>query len=55
MADAAHIILTRDSREHSGNFYIDDEVLGAEGITDLNQYQVDKDLDITELAPDFFI
>ena len=55
MADAAHIILTRDSREHSGNFYIDDEVLAAEGITDFNQYQVDKDLDITELAPDFFI
>ena len=27
MADAAHVILTRDSRGRTGNFYIDDEVL----------------------------
>src|SRR4051794_25584320 len=27
MADAAHVILTRDSRGDTGNFYIDDEVL----------------------------
>ena len=55
MADAAHIILTRNSREHTGNFYVDDEVLAAEGITDLNGYQVDTALDISELAPDFFV
>jgi len=55
MADAAHIILTRDSREHTGNFYVDDDVLAAEGITDLNGYQVDTSLDISELAPDFFV
>ena len=36
MSDAAHIILTRDSRESTGNFYVDDEVLASEGITDLN-------------------
>ena len=55
MADAAHIILTRNSREHTGNFYVDDEVLAAEGMTDLNSYQVDTALDISELAPDFFV
>ena len=38
MADAAHAILTRPSRECSGNFFIDDEVLAAEGITDLSVY-----------------
>ena len=42
MADAAHVVLTRDARdpENSGNFYIDDEVLAAEGVTDLSAYAV---------------
>ncbi|KRO96738.1 MAG: NAD(P)-dependent oxidoreductase [Proteobacteria bacterium] len=55
MADAAHIVLTRNSREFTGNFYIDDDVLASEGVTDLNHYQVDPALDITELLPDFFV
>ena len=55
MADAAHIVLTRNSREFTGNFYIDDDVLASEGITDLNHYQVDTALDIKELLPDFFV
>ena len=52
VADAAHIILTRESREFSGNFLIDDEVLGWEGITDLERYAVDPG---AELMPDFFL
>ena len=52
VADAAHIILTRRSREFSGNFLIDDEVLAAEGITDLERYAVDPG---AELMPDFFL
>ncbi|MBC8380539.1 MAG: NAD(P)-dependent oxidoreductase [SAR92 clade bacterium] len=55
MADAAHIILSRNSREFTGNFYVDDDVLASEGITDLNHYQVDTALDISELLPDFFV
>ena len=55
MADAAHIVLTRNSREFTGNFYVDDDVLASEGITDLNHYQVDTALDIKELLPDFFV
>jgi citronellol/citronellal dehydrogenase len=55
MADAAHIVLTRNSREFTGNFCIDDDVLASEGVTDLNHYQVDPALDITELLPDFFV
>src|SRR2546421_644735 len=31
MADAAHVILTSDSRTHTGNFYIDEEVLEGAG------------------------
>lgn len=38
MADSAHAILTRDPRECTGNFFIDDEVLAEEGVTDLSPY-----------------
>lgn len=38
MADAAHAILTRPSREATGNFYIDEEVLREEGVTDFSPY-----------------
>ncbi len=38
-ADAAHVVLTSPSREATGNFYIDDEVLANAGITDLERYR----------------
>jgi citronellol/citronellal dehydrogenase len=38
MADAAHAVLTRPSREATGNTYIDDEVLAEAGVTDLSAY-----------------
>jgi citronellol/citronellal dehydrogenase len=40
VADAAWQILTRDSRGTTGNFFIDDEVLAAAGVTDLSRYAV---------------
>jgi len=40
LSDAAYVILNRDSKEHSGNFYVDDEVLASVGITDLEKYSV---------------
>ena len=40
MADAAHAILTRDARANTGNFYIDEEVLRAAGVTDFERYAV---------------
>lgn len=52
MADAAHIILTKPSREFTGNFCVDDDVLESAGITDLSGYAVDPD---KELQPDFFV
>ena len=52
MADAAYYVLSRPSREATGNFYIDDEVLAAEGITDFDQYAVDPS---SKLMPDFFL
>jgi len=40
MADAAYLIVTRDSRSATGNFFIDEEVLRGHGITDFEQYAV---------------
>lgn len=38
MADAAHAIFLRDSRSTSGNFYIDEDVLREEGVSDFGGY-----------------
>ena len=51
MADAAYAILTKDV-SYTGHFAIDDEVLRAEGVTDLSKYNV---VPGAELLPDFFI
>ena len=40
LADSAYIILNRNSKECSGNFFVDDEVLASVGITDLEKYSV---------------
>ena len=40
LADSAYIILNRNSKECSGNFFVDDEVLASEGITELEKYSV---------------
>jgi citronellol/citronellal dehydrogenase len=52
MGDAAHAILTKPSRELTGKFCIDDEVLIAEGKTDLSEYAMDPN---AQLLPDYFI
>jgi citronellol/citronellal dehydrogenase len=40
VADAAHAILCRPSRQCTGNFFIDEQVLAEEGVTDLSGYAV---------------
>ena len=52
MADAAYVILTRSSRECTGNFFVDDDVLRAAGVTDFSKYQTVPGAD---LIPDFFV
>lgn len=52
VADAAHQIFQRNSRECSGNFFIDDEVLSNAGVTDFAQYAVTPD---TPLHGDLFL
>ncbi|WP_314036234.1 NAD(P)-dependent oxidoreductase [Dietzia sp. CH92] len=51
MADAAHAILTRDPRACTGNFFIDDDVLAEEGVTDFSAYGGP----LEELEPDLFL
>ncbi|MFH1796913.1 MAG: NAD(P)-dependent oxidoreductase [Pseudomonadota bacterium] len=52
MADAAHAILTRPSRDCTGNFFIDELVLREEGVTDFSVYAPGAK---GPLAGDFFV
>jgi len=52
VADAAYIILNRPSTETTGNFFIDDEILIENGVTDLGKYSVVPN---ARLMPDFFL
>ena len=40
LADAAYAIFNRPAAECTGNFFVDDELLASEGITDLEKYSV---------------
>ncbi len=52
LSDAAHIVLTKPSREFTGQFIIDEEILRAEGVTDFSGYAPGYD---GPLAGDFFV
>jgi citronellol/citronellal dehydrogenase len=55
MADAAYAILARPARECSGHFFIDEEVLREEGMTDFSAYAPgagDKPLQADFFVPD---
>lgn len=64
MADAAYAVLSRNSRDFTGNFSIDEDILREEGVTDFSKYAMDpgifrfkiklKNSD-APLMPDFFI
>jgi len=52
MADAAHAILTKPSREVTGNFFIDEDLLRREGVDDFEKYKL---VPGAELIQDGFI
>ncbi|XP_038066963.1 hydroxysteroid dehydrogenase-like protein 2 isoform X1 [Patiria miniata] len=52
LADAAYVMLTKDSKSFTGNFTIDEDVLKDVGVTDLDQYACEPG---HELLPDFFL
>jgi len=53
VADAAHAILCSDARTTSGNFFLDEEVLRAAGVSDFDSYAVVPGT--RELLPDLFV
>jgi citronellol/citronellal dehydrogenase len=52
MGDAAHTILTKPSREFTGRFLIDEDLLREEGMTDFSGYLM---VPGAEPMPDFFL
>ena len=52
MADAAHAILTKPSASSTGNFFVDEDLLRSEGVTDFEHYAL---VPGAELVPDFFL
>jgi len=52
LADAAYLILTGPS-SNSGNFYMDDALLAAHGVSDLEKYSVKPGT--KNFIPDFFV
>lgn len=52
MADAASIILHKKSTDCTGNFFIDEDVLRENGVTDFGAYAVNPD---KTLIPDLFL
>lgn len=53
LSDAAYVILNRESKDCTGNFFVDDEVLASVGITDLEKYSVVPGT--TDFLLDFFL
>ena len=53
LSDTAYIILNRDAKTTTGNFFVDDEVLASEGTTDLEKYSVKPGT--TDFLLDFFL
>ena len=51
-ADAAYAVLKRDASTCTGNFFLDQDVLEEEGVTDFDQYAIDTD---ATLVSDFFV
>ena len=54
MADAAHWVVTQPSRDCTGRFLIDEEVLRESGVTDLSVYR-GAEVREEDLMPDFFV
>ncbi|PHR59817.1 MAG: short chain dehydrogenase [Robiginitomaculum sp.] len=52
LSDCAHMMLTKDPREFTGNFVVDEQFMRAEGITDFSKYAPGGD---AMLAGDFFV
>ncbi len=55
MADAAISIISKPASAATGQCYVDEEVLAADGVTDFAAYQVDPSVDMHDLELDFWM
>ena len=55
VADAAHVVLTRDARAFTGNFVLDEDVLRAAGVADFARYRHAGVASDADLLPDLFL
>lgn len=53
MGDSAYVILTSDSKETTDQFFIDDVVLAAVGVVDLEKYKCNPKIKDHQLMTDF--
>jgi citronellol/citronellal dehydrogenase len=53
VADAAHVILNSDARKTTGNFFLDEDVLRGNGVSDFDKYAVAPGS--RDLLPDLFV
>lgn len=54
-ADAAYVVLTKPSREYTGQTLVMEDVLQAEGVTDFAKYAAVPGTPDSELFPDIFL
>merc|ERR1712062_867325 len=55
MSDAAYVMLTRDGRNFTGNFSLDEAILREEGMTNFDQYAAVPGTKYEDFIPDFFL
>ena len=52
MADAAYLIVTSDSKQVTGNFFVDEDILREHGVSDFSDYAL---VPGSDLIPDWFV
>ncbi|OLY85182.1 Hydroxysteroid dehydrogenase-like protein 2 [Smittium mucronatum] len=55
MSDAAHLILTSNSKENTGKFHLDELILRENGVTDFDIYNTVPGTPIKSLSKDLFL
>ncbi|OMJ17341.1 Hydroxysteroid dehydrogenase-like protein 2 [Smittium culicis] len=55
MSDAAHLIFTGNSKDITGNFYLDELYLREKGVTDFEKYNTVPGTKLEDLSLDFFL
>lgn len=55
LGEAAHVILTSDSKVTSDNCFVDDEVIASVYGPDLSKYKISPDIKEIDLFADFLV